>query len=216
MRETFSRHKYHWNRKEFRYSVLIGAVLFALSILVSHLASDYANVKASNYVTDILLNNLPVMDVGGILNYGVMVFSVLVIYFVIIEPKRIPFVLKSLALFVIIRAAFITLTHLGPVPVETPVDPNDLFSRLISGSDYFFSGHTGMPYLIALIFWENKLIRNISIAFSVIFGASVILGHLHYSIDVFAAFFITFGIFHIARKIFPKEYALLYQTEKID
>jgi len=154
------------------------------------------------------------MDVDGILNYGVMTFSLFIIYFLFTEPKKIPFFLKSLALFVVIRSAFITLTHLGPVSAQSYVDPNDLLSRLILGNDYFFSGHTGMPYFIALIFWKDKIVRYVSIFASLLFGTSVILGHLHYSIDVFAAFFMTYSIFQIAIKVFPGDYNLMHEAEE--
>ena len=208
MKNFFSKHKYHWERKEFRVSLLSGVAFFILSLIISHLSTGYANIRASNYVTDIILDNIPAFDVDGILNYGVMVYSLLVIYFVISEPKRTPFALKSLAIFVVIRSAFVTLTHLGPLPDQTPVNPADLLSKLILGSDYFFSGHTGMPFLIALVFWKQKIIRNISIFASLLFGTCVLLGHLHYSIDVFAAFFITYGIYHISRYLFAKDYAV--------
>lgn len=213
MKKAFVRHKYHWNQKNFRMSVLAGVFLFICSLIISHQASTYATLRASNYVTDILLDNLPTFDIDGILNYGVIAFSLFIIYFLFIEPKKIPFFLKNLALFVVIRSIFITLTHLGPLPGQTPINPNDLLSRLILGNDYFFSGHTGMPFLIALIFWKNKIVRYVSLFASFLFGASVILGHLHYSIDVFAAFFITYSIFQIATKAFSADYKLLQKTE---
>ncbi|MEI8008107.1 MAG: hypothetical protein WCI00_01305 [bacterium] len=31
-------------------------------------------------------------------------------------PEQIPYILKSIALFIAIRAVFVTLTHLGPYP----------------------------------------------------------------------------------------------------
>ena len=37
------------------------------------------------------------------------------------------------------------------------------------------------------------------------FGAVVLVGHLHYSIDVFAAFFITYGIHDLAKFLFSQE-----------
>ncbi|MBI3904685.1 MAG: hypothetical protein HY309_03785 [Pseudomonas fluorescens] len=49
--------------------------------------------------------------------------------------------------------------------------------------------------------------------FSVLFGISVLLGHLHYSIDVFGAFFITYSIFCLAKKFFPKDYWLAMQQD---
>jgi len=37
---------------------------------------------------------------------------------------------------------------------------------------------------------------------------AVLLGHIHYSIDVFSALFITYGIFVIAKKVFARDYLL--------
>lgn len=199
------RHKDFWKEKEFFYPVIIGIIFFVASLILNHFASVYTDRSAGNYVHDILLDNLPVMDVDGILNYGTIVFSLIIIFFALAHPKRISFMLKSLALFIFIRSIFISLTHLGPSPIQTP---SDLLASLLTGNDFFFSAHTGMPFLLALIFWENKFIRYISLSVSVIFGASVILGHLHYSIDVFAAFFITFTIFSIAKKIFSADYKI--------
>ena len=209
MKKIIARHKFFWKTREFRRAVFSGVIFLAISLIVNHFANLYANMRAGKYVSDIILDNLPVMDVDDILNYGVEFFFLFVMYFLVIEPRRVSFVFKSLALFLLIRSAFIILTHLGPSPIITPINPNDLLSDLITGNDFFFSGHTGAPFLIALIFWEDKFIRYVSIAMSIIFGAAVLLGHLHYSIDVFAAFFITYSIYHIAIKFFPKDYKLL-------
>jgi membrane-associated phospholipid phosphatase len=73
------------------------------------------------------------------------------------------------------------------------------------GGDLFFSGHTGLPFLIALIYWDHKTYRIIFITLAAIFGSVALMGHLHYSIDVFAAFFITYAIYHIAMQIFKKD-----------
>lgn len=66
-----------------------------------------------------------------------------------------------------------------------------------------------MPFLMALIFWDDKYARFISIFASIIFDVSMLLGHLHYSIDVFSAFFIAYTIFVMAQKIFAKDHNLL-------
>jgi hypothetical protein len=39
---------------------------------------------------------------------------------------------------------------------------------------------------------------------------TVLFGHLHYSIDVFAAYFIAHGVFVLSRRLFKEEYALMY------
>jgi hypothetical protein len=78
-------------------------------------------------------------------------------------------------------------------------------NKLLFGADSFFSGHTGMPFLGALVFWDDKLVRWVYILASIFFAIVVLLGHLHYSIDVFSAFFITYSIYRIADISFNKD-----------
>lgn len=182
--------------------------MLLFSSILSYYAINYATEEAGVAVNDLLLNNLPVVNVDFIVNEGMLIFGTFVFFLTVIEPKRIPFSLKSIALFYIVRSIFVIMTHLGPVPYRSYLDPQDLLYKLNAGGDYFFSGHTGLPFLIALIFWRKKRIRMICIASAVFFGASVILGHLHYSIDVFSAFFIAFGIYHIARNVFVSDYKI--------
>ena len=209
MKKIILRHRYFWDQKIFRRSFIFGVFLLAVSLLFNHVTSIYVDHRAGPYVQDLLLDNLPVVNINWIINEGVLIYAAFMIFFIIIKPERITFVLKSLAIFIFIRAFFTTLTHLGPAPSQTYLDPDDLLIKLNAGRDMFFSGHTGLPFLMALIFWnENKLVRDVSLAASVIFGSSVLLGHLHYSIDVFAAFFISYTIYHIAQKFFAKDFIL--------
>ena len=47
-------------------------------------------------------------------------------------------------------------------------------------------------------------------AFSLVFGITVLFAHVHYSIDVFAAPFITYAIFKLAElELFTKDYAIM-------
>ncbi len=213
MNRLFTRHKNLWCSKNFLISVATSFLFLAASVLLNHFTSIYATGMASNAVNDILLSNLPVFNVDFIVNEGIILFVSFVVFMLFLDPKKIPFTLKSIAIFYITRSLFVTMTHLGPFPERSYLDPTDLLYSLNFGGDYFFSGHTGLPFLIALIFWQNKQIRWASIGASIFFGVSVILGHLHYSIDVFSAFFITYGIFHIAQKLFASDFALFHGEE---
>ncbi len=188
------------------YSSLLEAIiLFIASVFVTHFASKYASIRAGNHVEDLILSNTPVFNFEFIFVQG----AIMLILFVVVLCFRFrnvaPFLIKTSAVFIIIRGAFVSLTHIGPYPLKLEVE-SSLLDFITSGNDLFFSGHTGLPFLIALIFWNHIYIRTLFLASSVIFAVIVLLSHLHYSIDVFAAFFITYSIYHIAIKLFRRDF----------
>lgn len=205
MKKILKKHRLHWSDKMFFQSTLIGLLIFVASIIANNMATMYATRMASSAVQDIFLDNVPVVNVNWIVSDGALLFTLFVAVVLFWEPRKIPFTLRAVALFIFTRSAFITLTHLGPFPERSYLDPTEVFNVFNAGGDFFFSGHTGLPFLIALVFWEDKLVRHVALAVSVLFGVSVLLGHLHYSIDVASAFFITYTIFHLALKFFPQE-----------
>lgn len=193
--------------KYFIWSSVFGFLFLICSLLVNFLAEAYATQRASSPVTDIILSNIPIYNVVDIFVYGLFILIAFIAFLTLIEPRRIPFVLKSVAVFILIRSVFVSLTHIGLYPHIIPAKINVL-KVITSGGDLFFSGHTGLPFLMALIFWHKKFLRYLFFVVSVLFGAVALLGHYHYSIDVLAAFFITFGIYHICLKIFKKDHQI--------
>src|SRR5262245_58878850 len=107
----------------------------------------------------------------------------------ICRPNCIPYALKAIALFLLVRAVFVALTHVAPSPID-PQKPAPFFNSIFFGGDLFFSGHTGLPFLAALAFWHIWQWRMLYLALTAFFGAIVPIGHYHYSIDVHAALFI--------------------------
>ncbi len=204
----FQKHKTYWIKNTFIASVILGLVLMAASVLINNYAQAFAASHISNSVTDILLDNIPPRDVHLIYSEGAIIFVLILIAVLFYEPKHTPFVLKSIALFIVIRSLFMVLTHLAPPVSAIYINPTDYVQSLSQGDDLFFSGHTGLPALLTYIFWENKYLRYLFLVCTIIGGTAVILGHLHYSIDVFSALFISFGIFHISKNIFYTDYKL--------
>jgi hypothetical protein len=205
---VWRRYQASWFDTYFRFSAPVAIILFALSVVVNFYAGVYATTHASNFVEDIVLSNTPVFDVGFIFIWGVVALIAAIVVLCVSHPKRIPFVLHSLSAFYLIRAAFVSMTHLEPYPAHAVLDVTGLVARQFGGADLFFSAHTGAPFLMALIFWHKPALRYLFLTWSGVFGVIVLLGHLHYTIDVFSAFFITYGIYHIALWLFPRERAL--------
>ena len=188
-------------------------VILLGSLVVNFYAGTYATEKASNSVTDIVLSNTRVYDLDGFFVFGPVVLAAFVIMLCLIKPQKLPFIFKSISLFVLIRSVFISITHIGPFPDQMVVVTGaSIIKDFTFGGDLFFSAHTGLPFLLALIFYKERILRNLFIATSVLFGAVVLLSHRHYSIDVLSAFFITYTIYNITIRLFKKELSLFNEN----
>ena len=204
-RAVIRRYKACKELSDFWLSLLYATVAFVGALVVNNYAIVFATEHASNNVTDLILSNIPTYDVDNLFVYGTF-FVIGITAFILFEnPQRIPFALNAIALFLIIRSGFTSLTHVAPYP-HPEVNFGETIQRSFFVGDRFFSGHTGLPFLGALMLWGEKPFRYFYLAASLGFAIIVFLGHLHYSIDVFAAFFITYTIFQIAKWLFPKEW----------
>ncbi len=209
MKKLLSSYKNHFSKKNYILSVLTSVVFFVISLIINFYAGTYATEKASSSVTDIILSNTRAYDVDGLFVYGAIILVSTIGILCFAKPSRLPFILKNISLFVLVRSMFIMMTHLGPFPTHADVSAFNLISRFSFGGDLFFSGHTGLPFLMALSFWNNTKLRYLFLAISVFFGIVVLLGHLHYTIDVASAFFITYGIHQISKKFFHRDYTIM-------
>ncbi|MFA6459593.1 MAG: phosphatase PAP2-related protein [Candidatus Paceibacterota bacterium] len=207
MKTLIAKHGTLWSDKFFVISAIASLLFFVGSLFVNYSAILYSTAKAGNATTDILLQNLPLINTDIIFSEGAMLFAIFIAVLLILEPKTIPFTLKSIALFIIIRAIFVSMTHLAPPPDSISSDFSNM-RYFSAGADLFFSGHTGLPFMLALVFWENKPLRIFFFISSFVAATAVILGHYHYTIDVFSAFFIAYGIYHISLKFFAKDYKI--------
>lgn len=188
--------------------IILALFFVILASILYYFAGSYTTTDAKvSEVRDLILDHTPAINSTILIFIYVWVFTLLTtflyIYPLIFNPKKIHYFLGLISLWTFIRAIFIILTHL-----KTPADAIIInFPWLIRSfyfqNDLFFSGHTGLPFLGYLIFRkENKSLSYIFLAASIIMGITVILLHQHYSIDVLAAFFITYGVYKIGERIF--------------
>lgn len=197
----------------FAFSAAASVALFAAAMCVNFWAIKRATSKAGSGVEDIILSNIPVFNVDAAFVYGTFVVALISLGVLLAYPKRIPFGFKAVALFIVTRSLFTLMTHLGAPEAQYATDFGDTIARSFFGADQFFSAHTGMPFLGAVAFWYlNRRAALFFLASSIFFAVVVLLGHIHYTIDVFSAFFITYGIFHIARLWMPRDWALFKEA----
>ena len=217
MNNPFREHRGFWTPARKR-SLSVGILLLFIAVVIQITAGPYSSRRAmtSSPVGDLFLDNLPVVNLTPVIVSWAIVVWLLAWWLILTDPKRVLFGMKAVSLYLVCRAFFVSLTHVGPYPVQFSPGPENFGFRLYHlftyQGNYFFSGHTGFPFLIALIFWDEKLWRRFFIFLTCFFGATVLLAHVHYSIDVFAAPFIIYGVFVITARLFPEDYELLPGT----
>jgi len=198
--------------REWVRSFLVALVLLGLAVVFQFYASIYSARVSSNFVNDILLDNLPVVNLNFVIIEGALAAIAGSIVLLLVKPKYIVFALKAAAIFIATRAVFVAATHVGIYPGQ--INPSTgFFDRIYTGlgleAGFFFSGHVGLTFLMALIFWDERLWRYLYIALALVFGVSVLLAHIHYTIDVLAAPYMTYAIFKISEYFFKEDYKVI-------
>lgn len=189
-------------------------VIFFVGLEANFYAISFATEHMSNSVTDIILSNTPVFDVDYLFVYGTFFMIGATVLIAFWKPQTVPFVFAAIGIFLLIRSVFVSLTHIAPFEPHISDEFGRTINRLFFGGDRFFSGHTGLPFLGALVFWKYARIRFFYLLLSAFFAVVVFMGHLHYSIDVLSAYFITYTIYHITVYLFPREFARFHHVHK--
>lgn len=160
---------------------------------------------------DLLWRWLPLVDTSLVFVWG---FAAFVGWLVAVtlwrERRRAAYIAWSYALLIMVRSFFIVLTPMRLPPEAIRVDGGMLFDHvgryLTFEHDLFFSSHTALPYLAFLIL-RGPWIRFSFLFLSVLLALAVLLGRLHYSIDVFGAYFITYAVHKAEVRWFQPAYA---------
>jgi hypothetical protein len=190
-----------WSRSDFLLQLLQALSFAAFAIVVNYYAVHMATALAGPAVPDIVFRYIPRMEFMWLDSYGALYLEYAILLYAFIRTRSLVFFLKSMAVLILVRDAFINMTNLG-IP-EGTVPTTSFFTQ---GGDLFFSGHTALPLMAALIFWHIPKVRYFMIGVSVLLGIEVLLGRQHYSIDVFAAPFIVYGVYSLCRHLFASDY----------
>lgn len=176
------------------YSLGIGIMYWVLDPL-------YANLTPTP-INDRLLNILgPAIDLNFPSAIGLFfVASTFALYVLWKMPEKIPFILKAFAIAAFSKHLIGPITNLTqPLGAIKDWAYDDIYN------DLFFSGHTANTFFAYLLVRKNTKVYKYIVAAGCIFEiACVLLMKLHYTIDVFAAPFIAFGMFTLAKRFFGK------------
>jgi hypothetical protein len=117
------------------------------------------------------------------------------------HPKELLFAMQLYAFMVTVRMGAMYL-----LPLEPPADMIILRDPLVEffgtgqtlTKDLFFSGHTA-SILIFYLTSKSALLKKLFLILLILIAILVILQKVHYTIDVYAAFFFTLSCFYILK-----------------
>lgn len=214
---TLKRFASNWDRllrsKQYLFSLLVAAVIWIGGYFLYRVSIGYVDgLTDVRPVGDLLLSFIPAADLHILYVYGIFAVMLFLLFYVIVyRPDILPFGLKFFAAVFIVRAVFISLTHLGPPEgfFITAIAPDFSFwpvEHMMHSNDLFFSGHVSYPFMAALLFKNTGKLFYFFLAASVLMAVTVLVMRIHYSIDVFAAYFIVYGMYDVVKRIFgPKD-----------
>jgi len=185
--------------KRYLIEFIITVLLLILIMILFPQFLQFIEGREGVVLNDPILNLYNPVDLTW-LTFAVIYLSIILfLSTILMKPFKLMLALQTYGLMVIFRAIAMYLTPLNPPNGIILLD--DPFVQFfgqgeILTKDLFFSGHTATLSLLFLL-TDNKKLRMIFLASTIVVGACVLFQKVHYSIDVFAAFFFAFLVFRI-------------------
>jgi len=195
-----------WTRDflECRHLLALSLVFIAVALFADYRCGVYVTYRPAVKVTDLILDVVPPIDLSFLFTYGYMALIVgMFLYPMCRRIRMLHVVTIQFSLLLILRSLCMIFTHLGTPAGAIDVHFPGFFSRFYFDNDMFFSGHTAMPFLGFYLFQRNRL-RYVYLVGSIVMALVVLAMHLHYSIDVIAAFFMTYGSYRMGRVLLTR------------
>ncbi len=179
--------------------------LFLLAITLTILTNflNYVETREGVVLLDPILNLFNPINLTW-LTFALIYISLIIgIVTLLSSPDRLLFALQLYTLMVIVRIIAMYLLPLDP-PAKMILLKDPFVELFGTGKtltkDLFFSGHTA-TLLILFLVSQKKIIKSIFLISLIIVAVSVLLQHVHYTIDVFAALLFTYACYELLIKM---------------
>jgi len=184
-----------------RELLLAVAMLVVAMIAFAHFAA-YVETRPGARLNDPVLNAITPIDLTWLTFSVVYVSLIAGVAALLRHPARLVFALQLYALMVASRIVAMYLMPLDP-PADMIVLRDPIVELFGTGDvltrDLFFSGHTATLFILYLT--ANRRITRVTfMLLTLLVAAAMLLQHVHYSIDVLAAFFFTYADYAVLRK----------------
>lgn len=179
---------------KFRIQFLITLLLLIVSLSGYRRFLDFAEARPGVVIPDPILQLYNPIDLTWLI-FGMIYLCLIIGLFALArKPEKLLLAFQAYTVVVLVRMIAMYL-----VPFEAPeklIVLKDPFVEMFGSGesltkDLFFSGHTATLFLLFLVV-ESKKLKFVFLSSAVIVGITIILQHVHYVVDVFAAPFFTY------------------------
>lgn len=187
--------------KQNRFELISTLVLLAIVLFTFTRFLIYVESRNGFSFEDPILGLFEPIDLTWLtftLIYGLIITALI---YLISKPEKLLFTIQLYTLMVVLRMIAMWLLPLNP-PEQMIILIDPFVEFFGTGKtltkDLFFSGHTATLFILFLTA-DNKHLKIIFLLSTIGVAISVLLQHVHYTIDVFTAFIITYACYSILR-----------------
>jgi hypothetical protein len=189
----------------YKKRLLSGSIIWTAILIAFPFFFNYIETRDGIILNDFIISKLPAYDVS--IPTFIIIWSMFLLFLkrTIYNPELLLLFLWGFIFLSISRFISIYLIPLNPP--EQLIALRDPITNMFYGKkhgfitkDLFYSGHTSTQFLMCLCFTKksDKLLALIS---TILIGFFVLIQHIHYSIDVLAAPFLTYLVFLLSKKM---------------
>ena len=194
-----------WSTNFFKSRFQLGLIIWIILLIAFPIFFDFIEARDGNKIDDYLLKILPVYDVSVATFLIIWSMFIFLMYRSITSPYLLLLFLWGFIFLSLSRFLSIYLFPLNPP--DQLIELRDPITNIFYGKkqhfitkDLFYSGHTSTQFLMYLCF-TKKHDKMLALGSTMIIGILVLVQHIHYSIDVIAAPFMTYLVYLISKKI---------------
>lgn len=192
-----------WSDRGFRLRALLTAPALVLTLMVLARFLEQNELREGVVLADPVLRLFAPADVTWVTFGFIYLGLVVAVGSLLRHPPLLLLAVQTYIVMVVFRIIAMSLLPLEPPPTMIPLqDP--LVEYVGTGKlltkDLFFSGHTSTLFLLFLVFPAGRM-KTLFLICTVLVAVCVVLQHVHYTIDVFAAPFFAFAAYRIAQRL---------------
>lgn len=188
-----------WRDISFRFQLVLTTIILYLTVYFISGFFDFIEARPGSLIPDPFLDLFQPIDVTWVTFIVIYLSVIVVVVYLSWQPRQLVLAFQAYVLLLLARMLSMYL-----LPLEAPVNIiplEDPFIESISSAvftkDLFFSGHTSTMFLLALVS-KNKAMRYFFLVCTLLVAAFVLIQHVHYTVDVVAAPFYSYGCYRLS------------------